>query len=322
MASRTGPRSLPGLLFLAALCCAGNKPPTSFVFVGRSPTTDSDAEKEASPPLQEEKVVFPPPGNGKPLGVRFHEVTIQRGRVPMKVWTYLPEKAAEKMPCVLVGPAGTHLIEGMKLAKGDQAEHLPYVRAGFVVIAFEIDGAWTKDPPTDEEVIACAQAFQNARAGVANARTALDFALERIPAVDPERVYIAGHSLAATLALLVARSDPRIKGCAAYAPATDVPKRVGRNAIDALNSAIPGYVFFLTSISPSTRMEDLKCLVFLFQAKDDSNVHYGDTRSFVWALRKTNAQVTYVEVPRGGHYQSMIGEGIPKAIDWFQKLPK
>jgi dienelactone hydrolase len=317
MTSTSGCRSLLGLLFLATLCCGCNRQPGAFQFVGRSGEGGPD-----TPPEQAEKVVFPPLGPGRQMerGIRFHEATLQRGGVPMKVWIYLPEKAAEKMPCVLVGPAGTHLIEGIRLGQGDQAEHLPYARAGFVVVAFEIDGAWMKNPPSDEEVIACARAFQKANAGLDNARTALDFALASVPSIDPERVYIAGHSSAATLALLVARSEPRIKGCAAYAPATNVRRRVPSEAVDGLNAAIPGYVYFLEWSSPSTRLEDLKCPVFLFQAKDDTNVHYGETRAFVWEIRKTNPKVTYVEVARGGHYDSMIREGIPKAIEWFRKL--
>jgi dienelactone hydrolase len=326
MTSTSGYRSLRGLLFLATLCCGCTGQPVPSQFVGQSPTAASGAGEGGpdTPSGKVEKVVFPPLDAGKQIepGIRFHEATLQRGGVPMKVWIYLPVKAAEKMPCVLVGPAGTHLIEGTKLGQGDQAEHLPYARAGFVVVAFEIDGAWTRDPPSDEEVIACARAFQNANAGLDNARTALDFALERIPSIDTGRVYCAGHSSAATLALVVARSEPRIKGCAAYAPATDVRRRVGREVVDGLNSAIPGYVFFLEWSSPSTLMEDLKCPVFLFQAKDDTNVRYGETRAFVWDIRKTNSKVTYLEVARGGHYQSMINEGIPKAIEWFQKLPK
>jgi acetyl esterase/lipase len=299
-------------------------PATRFTSTRPLPGTGTVAIGETPPSQEEETIDFPSLGPGRQLepGIIFHEATLHRAGAPMRVWLYVPEKPAEKRPCVLVGPAGTHLIEGRKLSAGDQAEHLPYARAGFVVVSFDIDGAWTTTPPTDDEVITCARAFQAARGGLANARTALDFALDRIPSLDPERVYIAGHSSAATLALYVAREEPRIKGCAAYAPATDVPKRVGPKVIDGLNASMPGYVFFLFSISPSTRMNDLKCPVFLFQAKDDTNVFYGDTRAFVWEIRKTNPKVTYVEVARGNHYDSMIREGIPKGIDWFKKLPK
>ncbi len=312
MTSMSGLRFLCGLLLAGMFCCRCALPVSGETF--------ADQEKPG-----QEKVAFPPLGAGQVLapGIRFHEVVLQRDGVPMKVWIYLPEKAAEKMPCVLVGPAGTHLIDGMKLGKGDQAEHLPYVRAGFVVVSFEIDGAWPEDAkPSEQQLLAAARAYKKARGGVANAQTALDFALERVPAIDTRRVCVAGHSSAATLALLVASADPRIKACAAYAPATDVVTRVGPEASKALDAAIPGFADFLKWSSPSSHVAELKCPVFLFHASDDTNVPSAQSSAFAAELKKTNTNVTYVEVARGGHYESMIREGIPKGIEWFQKLPK
>lgn len=278
----------------------------------------------ARTPALTEKIAFPelgPPVQIEP-GVRMYEATIQRGGTPMKVWLYQPDKGAEKLPCVLIGPAGSHLIDGMKLAKGDQAEHLPYARAGFVVVAFAIDGAWPAAPnPSERDIIAAATAFQKAQGGLANARTALDFAIERVPALDSRRVYTAGHSSAATLALLVASADPRIKACAAFAPATDVEGRIGGETIRFLAASIPGFAEFVKASSPKTHLGELKCPVFLFHAKDDTTVPSSQTSRFASDLERTNSKVVYVEVPKGGHYQSMIREGIPRAIQWLQKLP-
>jgi hypothetical protein len=38
-------------------------------------------------------------------------------------------------------------------------------------------------------------------------------------------------------------------------------------------------------------------------------------------VKKTNPNVTFVQVQRGGHYNSMIQEGIPKTIQWLKALP-
>src|SRR6185369_9853980 len=115
----------------------------------------------------------------------------------------------------------------MYLAEDDRAEHLPYVRAGFAVVAYEIDGPIRNpDKATDAQIIAAAKAYKNSQAGLANAKMALDFAIDKIPSLDSDRIYTAGHSSAGTLALLVASHDQRIKGCAAFAPVTDVPKRI------------------------------------------------------------------------------------------------
>jgi hypothetical protein len=48
-----------------------------------------------------------------------------------------------------------------------------------------------------------------------------------VPCSDPERIYIAGNGTAGTLALLCAAHEPRVKGCIAYAPVTDVEAYVG-----------------------------------------------------------------------------------------------
>ncbi len=65
-----------------------------------------------------------------------------------------------------------------------------------------------------------------------------------------------------------------------------------------------------------------KCPVFLFHARDDRNVPLQQTTGFAALLKKTNANVTLVTVPNGGHYDSMLHQGIPKGITWFRQLQK
>jgi len=64
----------------------------------------------------------------------------------------------------------------------------------------------------------------------------------------------------------------------------------------------------------------LKCPVFLFHAQDDRNVPVQQSTDFAALLQKTNSHVTLVTTPNGGHYDSMIREGIPKGIKWFQQV--
>ena len=59
----------------------------------------------------------------------------------------------------------------------------------------------------------------------------------------------------------------------------------------------------------------------MFQAQDDENVPISESITFVNEVKKTNPNVTFVQVPRGGHYNAMIQEGIPKAIQWLKALP-
>ena len=312
----TSPSWLAAVVLLGPLCCGCLKRP-------KVDDAESSPTAAGEPTAVKQPLELPPLGPARKLekGIDFHEVTLRRDGVPMRVWVYVPEHPADqKLPCVLVAPAGSPLITGMALGEGDRVEHLPYAKAGFVVVSFEMDGPMPAGQPSDRQVIVAAKAFKNAQAGVLNARAAIDFALAKVPAIDPARLYAAGHSSAATLTLLVAADDDRVKACAAFAPVTDVEKRVGRQAIGGLARDIPGYPEFIKASSPQTHVEDLKCPTFLFHATDDSNVPVSETARFAEKLKRTNPRVTFVEVPTGEHYDSMIREGIPRAIKWFRGL--
>lgn len=250
-------------------------------------------------------------------GVLLHEVFLNGGR--NKIWIYLPEKKAQKkIPGVLIAAAGSRLFHGMKLGAGDRPEHLPYVQAGYVVIAYELAGE-LNDNPTKADAKVAIQSFTQSNAGLKNQKAALDFALANIPEIDPEKIYVAGHSSAATHALLVAENEPRIKGCIAYAPVTNISNRLG-NQVKALESMNPGFREFIVRSSPLTNVGNLKCPVFLFHADDDDVVPTTETTIFIEALKKTNRSVEFLRVKSGGHYDSMIQQGIPGALKWLEKI--
>ena len=254
--------------------------------------------------------------------VLFYEVSVPHiDGSAGRLWVYLPEHPSQpKLPCILIAPAGTPLIWGNNLGEDARPEHLPYVRAGFAVVAYEIDGD-VEDHHNVQQVLAGARAFRDADAGIANAKRALDYALAKVPGIDPDRIYTAGHSSAATLSLQVAEHEPRIKACIAYAPICDVPNRVGERALNAFDHDIPAFSIFLQRVSPDTNVENLRCPVFLFHADDDTNVPAGEVEDFDRQLEHFNHQVTFVRVPTGNHYDSMIQQGIPLAIRWLKRLP-
>jgi dipeptidyl aminopeptidase/acylaminoacyl peptidase len=272
-------------------------------------------------PAEAGPITFPELGPSQLIqpGIRFQEATLRRGAMPMRVWYYQPEKAPDKLPLVLVPPAGSTLFVGMEMGEGDRPEHYPYARAGFAVASFDIDGHVPdlKKAPKSA-LLKGAREFRAAQAGLANAKATLDFILAKVPNIDPDRIYVAGHSSAATLALLLAEHEPRIKACAAYAPVTDVEAWLAP-FIPELESALPGYRKFLSFSSPSTNADMLKCPVFLFHAEDDPKVPIRQCTDFAELLKKTNPHVTLVTTPTGNHHTSMIREGIPKGIKWFQQ---
>jgi dienelactone hydrolase len=259
-------------------------------------------------------------------GVRAAKIQITRpdNNRAMPIQVYLPENApsAKGLPCVLVPPAGTRLFHGASLDADVSAnvEHVPYALAGFAVVTFPLDGPLEMEEPNDPQLIAAGRAFVAAKGGILNAKAAVGYALKDLH-VDPKRLYIAGHSSAATLALQVAENDPRIKACIAYAPAVNLESHFNKTgALNVLEQAIPGFIHYAQTYSPHRKMAALKCPLFFFQAADDSVIDTEQNRNFVRTIRKTNKKVSYIEEESGDHFDAMVQNGIPKAIAWLKKL--
>jgi dienelactone hydrolase len=276
---------------------------------------------EATPPTAD--TVVPALDQGPELepGIHMREHVVLGVSGELRVWLYAPSRTAgTPRGCIVIAPAGSNLITGMKLGEGDRAEHLPWVRAGYVVSAFDIDGTFTDDS-TETEVVASIKAFRDAEAGLANARAALDLALAVHPEIDPSDIYAVGHSSAGTLALLFAAREPRVRGVAAFAPIPDLVSWIPIEYRQALEEMMPGYGAFLEASSPATHAAALtKKPLFLFHAVDDDTVKPEELERFFESLPSRHAASTRVVVETGGHYDAMIDSGIPHAVAWLTEL--
>lgn len=256
-------------------------------------------------------------------GVHFAEVDLAWPRGKSKLWIYLPDPAAKpkSLPCIVTAPAGSNLLFGMALGDGDRAEHLPFVKAGFAVVAYEIEGVMPDDDAqTDENVLRQLRAYTECWAGLQDGHAALEYALTKLPAVDTKRVYTTGHSSAATMALMLAAHEPRLAGCAAFMPIVDVKERIGDEYLAMLEKDFAGYGNFLVRNSPVTHAARYAMPLFLFGAEDDDNVDCGAIEKFAELVRGKGKQATFAKVAEGGHYEAMIAAGIPQAIAWLQTL--
>lgn len=268
----------------------------------------------------------------EPSGVRVSQVELVAHDGPgkaMSLRVYLPkgDPAPGSLPCVLIAPAGSNLLSGAGLDPlDDDAYHLealPYAEAGFAVVLYSIDGGDSDgeaaDEQKNEEMMRAYEAFRAAGAGTVNGRNAFEFVLRRMPVVDPGRVYAAGHSSAATLALLMAAHEPRLKGCIAYAPALDVEDHFSDIlTMPGVDGSLPGLKYFAKRSSPLTHAGRIQAPVFLFFARDDEVAPLGPIEAFVGKVRVNNPNVTVKLVNEGGHYNSMIREGIPAGIEWIR----
>ncbi len=242
---------------------------------------------------------------------------------------YLPRTAtaAHSIPCVLVAPAGTNMLTGADVDASDyHDESLPYAQAGMAVILYSLDGPMP-DPESFRSEVLLMKAmtesylkFKAAEAGLTNGQIALEYALQKLPQVDPDRIYVAGHSSAGTLALQMLAHEPRIAKCAAYAPCSDVMARYTDVLGDrSFLTAFPGIQEFIQKYSPNLNIRNINQPVFLFHARDDSNVAWQESKQYSLQLQSAGKNCTFESVPTGDHYTPMIEHGIPKAIAWFQK---
>ena len=323
-----------GALLLFGACCGG------MVYLVR-PSAVSAAARQ---PLDYSSVAIPNFDDRGPFeeiepGVRMYDILLgdelgyyEDGfyRTPGMgghLYLYLPagDHPPKSLPCVLHTGAGTTLLHGVVFDLEEDAgpnppEFMPYVQAGCAVLVHEMDG-----PSYDEEdtsaMLKSYEAFRASRAGLVNARNAIEFLLQRIPEVDPQRIYASGHSSAATHALLLAEHEPRLAGVIAFAPAVDLPKWF-EPRLPIFRWLLPGVTDFVTQSSPSTHRERLKCPTLLFHAEDDSVCDIADTQTFAEQLRAQGTDVTLITVATGDHYESMVNEGVPAGVRWLEEKAK
>jgi dipeptidyl aminopeptidase/acylaminoacyl peptidase len=207
------------------------------------------------------------------------------------------------------------MITGMAMAQGDRAEHLPYVHAGYAVVSFDISGP-RPDSDSDEAATTAIMAFLAARLGVQDGVAALDQALRLLPNIDPQRLFLAGHSSAATLVLQIAAEEPRVAGVAAFAPVSNVRAFLYEN----LGLGRSGMTAAVAKQSPDAIVDKIKLPVLLFHATGDEAVPVEQSRALAQALRQLGRSPSYHELEGGDHYLSMLKHGIPLALQWFPTL--
>jgi dienelactone hydrolase len=272
-------------------------------------------------------------------GVLFHEIAVggsARNRkqddepLPgsqMDMILYLPSGSHERgsLPCVMIAAAGTTLLEGNGCYdESYQSETIPYVQEGFAVLGYSLDGPHAADKPSNRESKLAYEQFRAAHAGLANSRNALEFLLQKVPAIDHDRIFTAGHSSAATLSLLFAEHESRLAGCIAYAPTIDVEKRLSDYISNPLvEILLPEVRQFVRQESPLRHIKSLNCPVFLFHAEGDTNAPHDESQDFATRLAALGTPCHLESVPDGDHYNSMLEDGIPRCLDWLkQQNPK
>lgn len=223
------------------------------------------------------------------------DVTFPSGNLTLRAWlTAEPEEIRVRKPAVLF------LHGGFAFGEEDWAMAAAFEEAGYVVMVPMLRG-------------------ENGQAGdytmfydeVADVLAAADY-LAAQPHVDPNRIYVAGHSAGGTLAMLAAMAGPRFKACAALSGSPDQPKWAEDQ---------PEYVPFDPADESEFRMRSP--LAFPASFKCPARLYYGDEEPFFKRATDDLARLAAAagkdvkaeEVP--GDHTAMTDAAIPRAIAFF-----
>lgn len=288
-----------GILGLVALGCCGGigglfwwaVGPTSFP----EPASDyADARKgfqttlvTKGPAPQTWEQVTPPPG------VRQVQFT-SSGGLALTAWVD-PPPADGKKPAVLF------LHGGFAFGAEDWDQAKPFRDAGFVTMLPILRGEngqpgnFTMFYDEVDDVVAAAEV------------------LAKTPGVDPNRVYVAGHSAGGTLAMLGAMASPRFKACASFSGSPDQV---------AFGRANDQWVVFNKSDpreyamrSPLAYYQSFKCPARLYYGDEELAFKFS-TKKLAEKATAAGADVRAVEVP-GDHFTA-ADPAIRQAITFFQ----
>ncbi|MBO0699578.1 MAG: alpha/beta fold hydrolase, partial [Zavarzinella sp.] len=131
------------------------------------------------------------------------EVTYTSGDLKLKAWVNRPA------PGPGLKPGALFLHGGFAFDGGDWQTSQPLRDAGFVTMTPWLrgengqSGSYSMFYDEVDDVIAAAEL------------------LARTPGVDPNRIFVCGHSVGGTLAMLAAMTSKRFKGCASFSGSPD-----------------------------------------------------------------------------------------------------
>jgi dienelactone hydrolase len=240
----------------------------------------------------------PAPQNGKavvpPGGVR--EVAYRSGNLSLKAWVSGSAADAARRPAVLF------LHGGFAFDRDDWEQARPFRDAGYVVMApilrgeNGLPGSYSMFYDEVEDVIAAADV------------------LTSMPYVDGKRIYVAGHSVGGTLALLTAMTSDRFRAAASFSGSPDqVAWARGQQEL----------VPFATTDSREFQMRSP--LAFPRSFKCPVRIYYGSQEILFSASSQKTAKlakaagldVEAVSVP-GDHFSS-VDSGMRQCIAFFKQ---
>jgi dienelactone hydrolase len=231
-----------------------------------------------------------------PGGVK--EMEYVSGTLRLKAWVSAPPPEGGRRPAVLF------LHGGFAFGADDWEQAQPFRDAGFVVMTpmmrgeNGLPGFYSMFYNEVDDVLAAAEA------------------LARLPYVDGKRLYVAGHSVGGTLALLAALTSNRFRAAASFSGSPDQV---------AWASGQPEVVPFDPADKREFQMRSPLAFARSFQCP--VRIYYGNQEFFFASNSQKTAQlakaanldVEAVSVP--GDHLSSVSPAMRQCIPFFQKMP-
>jgi hypothetical protein len=262
-----------------------------------------------------------------------YQVVFHRGTHMSGFFIYLPtHPTKQKLPCIFIAPSGTTPLYGQRLEPVNRWEYIDYIRAGYAVFAYDVDGVIPDMSKVNEapllrnpDKIATdrLKSYKAADGGILNTKLAIDYAIARMPQIDPNAIYTAGSGSGGTIALMAAASDSRIKGAIAFTPVTDIPKKFPY-LIENISKVVSKYPEAIERFSPYQNAAKINKPLFIFQ-DDNSTINSSEeTNSFVELVSKSNSSVTFFHTPvvPSNFRVDVTPAGIKQSIEWLDSQQK
>jgi dipeptidyl aminopeptidase/acylaminoacyl peptidase len=237
----------------------------------------------------------PQPGGSEVPPPGAKEVEYQSGDLRLRAW--MNETSSEPRK-----PAILYLHGGFAFGLEDWEQAQPFRDGGFVVMMPILrgengqPGAFTMFYDEVDDVLAAAEA------------------LRAMPEVDPNRLYVAGHSVGGTLALLAAMSSNRFRAAASFSGSPDqVAFARGQPELVPFDQNDPRE---FQMRSPLAFPRSFKCPVRLYYGNQEFFFR-SSSQELARQAKSSGLDVEAVSVP--GDHMSAVPEAMRQCIEFFNR---